>query len=112
MGFWTEVAEQVRKALQPPYSGFFAASANSPLQGVLQGNRILLVCANDFTREMINKPEILETVGLKASAILGRKVSAVATDRTGRENTGAQMEKLLQFGRAHSDIFKIKENNE
>ena len=112
VGFWTEVAEQVRKALQPPYSGFFAPSSNSPLQGVLQGNRILLVCANDFTREMINKPEILETVGLKASAILGRKVTAVATDRTGRENTGGQMEKLLQFGRAHSDIFKIKENNE
>lgn len=112
VGFWTEVTTQVRKALKPPYSGFFTQSPNAPLQGVLQGDRLLLVCANDFTREMINKPEILQAVSLKASAILGRSVSAVATDRTGRENTGEQMEKLLKFGRDHSDIFTIKDTNE
>lgn len=109
IGFWTDVASQVRKELKPPVTGFFAPTANAPVRGKLQGDKLLLVCANKFTMEIINKPEILELVSRKASAKLGRRVRVEAVDQTARSAKSEQMEQLLQFGRAHSDIIKIKE---
>ena len=110
IGFWMDVAAAVRQELKPPVSGFFAPTPNAPVQGVLRGNEIIIQCANAFTLEMVNKPEIMVLVERKASAKLGRQVRAKAVDRT---NTGAkskQMEQLLSFGRAHGDIVKIKED--
>ena len=109
IGFWTDIAAQVRKELKPPVSGFFAPTPNAPIRGQLQGNTLNLVCANTFTMEIINKPEILELVSRKASAKLGTPVRAVAVDQTASKVKSEQMEQLLQFGRAHSDIIKIKE---
>ena len=110
IGFWTDVAAQIRRELKPPASGFFAPTQNAPIQGVLQGNKLLLVCTNRFTMEYINKPEILDLVSRKASAKLGTPVRAVAVDKTAGNVKSEQMEQLLQFGRAHSDIVKIKDN--
>ena len=110
LGFWTDMVAQIKRELKPPASGFFASTPNAPVQGVLQGNRLLLVCSNKFTMEVINKPEILELVSRKASAKLGMPVRAVATDRESSNTKTEQMERLLDFGRAHSDIVKIKEN--
>ena len=110
IGFWTDVAAQIRRELKPPASGFFAATQNAPVQGVLRGDRLLLVCTNRFTMEYINKPEILELVSRKASAKLGTPVRAVPVDQTAGNGKSEQMEQLLNFGRAHSDIVKIKDN--
>lgn len=110
VGFWTELVSAIRQELKPPVSGFFALSPNAPVQGVLQGNRVVLKCANSFTLEMINKPEILSLAGRKASAILGRPVSAVAQDKSAGPDRSAGMERLMDFGRAHSDIVNIKED--
>ena len=52
---------------------------------------------------------VLELVGRKVSAKLGRPIKAVATDKSAGNLKNEQMEQLLQFGRAHSDIIKIKE---
>ena len=71
---------------------------------------MVLKCANDFTLEMINKPDILALVGRKASAILNRPVTAKAVDKTAKPENNARMEQLLNFGREHSDIVKIKDN--
>ena len=109
IGFWTDVAVQVRKELKPPAMGFFTSSPNAPVQGVLKGDRLELVCANSFTLDVINKKEILELVSRKASAKLGRPVKAVAVDKNAAGAKSEQMEQLLRFGRAHSDIIKIKE---
>ena len=108
MGFWTDIASQVRKELKPPISGFFAPTPNAPIQGKLQGDRLVLVCANTFTMEIINKPEVLELVSRKASAKLGRPIRTVAADKTAAKENSRQMEQLLNFGRAHSDIVNIK----
>ncbi len=110
VGFWTDVATQVKKELKPPVSGFFAPTPNAPVKGVLRGDRLLLVCSNKFTAEIINKPEILELVSRKASAKLGRPIRAVASDQDEANIKSEQMERLLDFGRAHSDIVRIKEN--
>ena len=110
MGFWMDVAAAVRQELRPPVSGFFAASANAPVQGILRGGEVVIQCANAFTLEMVNKPEIIALVERKASAKLGRPVRARAVDRLNTGSKSKQMEQLLSFGRAHGDIVKIKED--
>ena len=110
MGFWMDVAAAVRQELRPPITGFFAPSPNAPVQGVLRGGELIVQCANAFTLEMVNKPEIIALVERKASAKLGRPIRAKAVDRTNTASKSKQMENLLSFGRAHGDIVKIKED--
>jgi len=108
--FWTEISVQIRQELKPPVSGFFAPTPNSPVQGVMQGDTLTLLCTNSFTKEVVDKPEVLELVARKASAKLGRPVRVVATDKSGASVKSKQMEQLLQFGRAHSDVITIKKD--
>ena len=105
-GFWLDMCGQIRAELKPPVSGFFAA--NGPVQGVLTGNAFVLVCANDFAKTVIDKPEVLSLVARKVSAKLGRQVRVIATDKSGVQNK--QMEQLLQFGREHSGVINIKQD--
>ena len=109
MGFWTDLATSIRRELRPPASGFFAPTPNAPVQGILRGNQVILQCANSFTKEMIDKPAILEMVARKASAQLGRPVTAKAEDKSAKPESNGKMEQLLDFGRAHPDIIKINE---
>ena len=110
VGFWMDIAASLRKELKPPISGFFTSTQNSPVQGVLKGKRLILVCANKFTMEIINKPEILSLIGMKASAKLGYQVSVSVTDNTADGSQSEHMNQLLSFGRSHGDIINIKEN--
>jgi len=109
-GFWTDLVSSIRQELRPPVSGFFVSTPNAPVQGIVQGNRVVLQCTNSFTLDMINKPEILSLVERKASALLGRPVSVTAEDKNAKPGTNAAMNRLMDFGRAHSDIVRIKEN--
>jgi len=109
-GFWMDIAAAIRTELKPPFSGFFAPTPNAPVKGVVRGNELVLECSNSFTMEMIAKPEILELAARKASAKLGRSVRAVAVDASAKPKQTSQMEQLLNFGRAHGNIVKIKEH--
>ena len=105
--FWVELLGDVRSQLKPPASGFFVATPGSPLRGVLKGDRLEIRCANAFAAEIIGTPEILRIVSDKATARLGRPVTALVVDVT--KNAGSpKMEQLMNFGRAHSDIVKIR----
>lgn len=108
IGFWTDVAAAVRSELMPPVSGFFTSTQNAPVRGELQGDTLVLICANKFTLEIINKPEILELVGRKAAARLGNPVRIKITDQSVSHSESKQLDQLLSFGRAHSDIVNIK----
>ena len=110
IGFWTDVAAEVRRELKPPVSGFFINAQNAPVKGVLKGSRLILLCANAFTMEVVNKPDIIALIARKASAKLNAQVQVTAVDQTSGVTKSEQMEQLLQFGRAHSDIIKIKDN--
>ena len=109
IGFWQDIASAARKELGPPVAGFFAPTEAAPVQGILKGNRLILRCANAFTLSVVNKAEVLEIVSRKASAKMGRPISAAAIDISSEITSNAQLEKLLEFGRAHSDIVKIME---
>ena len=108
VGFWPDLANQIRKELRPPVTGFFAPTPNAPIQGVLRGDVLELRCTNPFTQEVVNKPEILSLVARKAAAVLGRNVRVTAVDISSAPRSGRNMQALLQFGREHSDIVKIK----
>ena len=108
LGFWTDLASDVRKELKPPVSGFFAPTPNAPVQGMLNGNILELRCANSFTVDVVNKPEILSLISQKASARLGRQIRVQVVDRSAAPAVNKSIEQLLQFGRNHSDIVKIK----
>ena len=108
VGFWTDLVAAARKELRPPAAGFFVASPNAPIQGALVGDKLELRCSNAFTLETINKPDIMEVVSRKASAMLGRRITAEAVDINAKPKANPRMEQLMNFGKAHSDIVKIK----
>jgi hypothetical protein len=110
IGFWTDVVSAVRKELKPPACGFFATTPNAPVKGILRGSQVILQCSNGFALEMVNKPEILSLVARKASAILNKNVIAKAEDVTAKPQASEKMERLMDFGRAHSNIVNIKDN--
>ena len=108
-GFWTELMAASRKELKPPASGFFVAAQNSPLRGALKGDVLELRCQNTFVADTVNRPNILEVVGRKASALLGRPVMVKVVDMSEKPSGNPRMEQLLNFSKAHSDIVNIKE---
>ena len=109
IGLWTDIVGQIRKELNPSLSGFFSATANAPVQGVLRDNEFLLLCSTQYIVDMINKPEVLETVSRKVSAALGRPIRVRAVDRSAKQARSQQMEQLLAFGRANPDCININE---
>ena len=99
-----------RKELKPPASGFFVAAQNSPLRGALKGDVLELRCQVTFVADTVNKPDILEVVARKASALLGRPVRVAVVDMSAKPSANPKMEQLINFGKAHSDIVNIKEH--
>ena len=108
VGFWSDLVAAVRKELKPPVSGFFVVTPNAPVQGALVGDRLELRCSNSFTAQMLDRPEILEVVSRKATAMLSYPVRAVTVDMSAKPAANPRMEQLMNFGRAHSDIVTIK----
>ena len=109
-GFWTDLMTASRKELKPPASGFFVASQNSPLRGALKGDVLELRCQITFVADTVNRPDILEVVTRKASALLGRPIRVKVVDMSARPSGNPKMEQLLNFSKAHSDIVNIKEH--
>ena len=108
VGFWSDLVAAVRKELKPPVSGFFVVTPNAPVQGALVGDRLELRCSNSFTAQMLDRPEILEVVSRKATAMLSHPVKAATVDMSAKPAANPRMEQLMNFGRAHSDIVTIK----
>ena len=110
VGFWPDLCGAVRKELGPPISGFFAVSPTAPVQGALVGDTLELRCGVPFVAQTLDRPDILELVSRKTSAMLGRPVRAVVVDMNKKPAGNPRMEQLMNFGRSHSDIVKIKNN--
>ncbi len=109
MGFWSDLCGAIRQELKPPVTGFFVATPNAPIQGAVVGNTLELRCNNAFAAKMVDKPELLEVVSRKASTLLERPVRAVVLDMNVVPKGNPRLDQLMDFGRQHSDIVKIKE---
>ena len=110
MGFWQDLVAAARKELKPPASGFFVANPNAPVQGALVGNNLELRCSNSFTAQTVGRADILEVVSRKASSMLGRPIRAVVVDISAKPAGNPKMEQLMNFGKAHPDVVKIRNN--
>jgi len=110
MGFWQDLVAAARKELRRADCGFFVASPGAPMQGVLIGNKLELRCVDTFTATQINKPYILEIVSRKASSMLGRPIQVSVVDLSAKPADNPRMEQLMNFGRAHPDVVKIRNN--
>ena len=109
MGFWSDLVAAVRAELKPPAFGFFSVGPGSPVQGRLQADTLVLCCNNDFCLKMIDRPEILQVVAQKASAKLGRQIKVKAVDANAVPQRNERMAQLVDFGKSHPDVIKIKE---
>lgn len=105
-GFWQTLVEKLRAELKPPAKGFFTLSETAPVHGALQGNQVTMYAASDFIKQMIDKPEVLQIVREKASAIAGRPVLARVMMQ-GEQAGEDKFKQLLKFGSEHSDIIHI-----
>ena len=110
IGFWVDLAAAMRPELPRSLMGFFSATDNAPVRGILRGDRLGLICANAFVTSMVDKPEVRNLAARKATVMLGRPITVKVVDRTARPEKNSQMEQLMAFGREHSDIIKIKNN--
>ena len=108
IGFWSELCGGVRKELKPPITGFFAATPNAPVQGVLTNGQLELRCANAFTAQMLDRAEVLEVVSRKAGVMLNRPIRTVVVDSSAKPASNPRLAQLVEFGQAHSDIVTIK----
>ena len=111
VGFWTDLAGQLRAELKPPLSGFFATTPQAPVQGALVGDVLELRCVNAFPANMINKPEVLKLVAEKASMILGKPVKVAVVDLSVKPAGNKNLDNLVSFGLNHSGIVTVKSDN-
>ena len=108
VGFWTDLVAAVRPELSGPASGFLTTNPNAPVQGILQGNTLILRCNNSFTQGMVEKPEIISVVARKASSMLQRQITVKTQDASAAPMNNQKMDQLLTFGRTHPDLVNIK----
>ncbi len=109
IGFWADLVAAVRRESKLPSMGFFTTAPDAPVQGVLQGDTLLLRCQNAFILGMVDQAQTIELVARKARALLGRDIAVKAVDASGQATQNDKMQQLLSFGKAHSDVIKIKD---
>ena len=83
---------------------------NSKVRQIVFPTLAALIWGTAFVAQSIDKPDILEIVSRKASAMLGQPVRTFVVDLTAQPAVNPRMEQLMKFGREHSDIIKIKNN--
>ncbi len=110
MGFWQELVAAARAELKMADIGFFSVNPAAPVKGALTGGKLELRCVDAFTATQINKPYILEIFGRKASAMLARPVRVEVVDISSKPQSSGRMEQLMNFGKAHPDVVKIRNN--
>ena len=108
-GFWTDLTAAVRQELKPPLSGFFTAANSQMISCQLTENRLILLCDKFVLGEFEKNPDLLPLIVRKATAILGRPVTAQVVDKAEKPASSASMGRLMSFSREHADVINIKE---
>jgi hypothetical protein len=104
-GFWLDLAGAARMELRGPDKGLLS---DNRVTGVIAGNNLELRCTDSFVARQVSKPYILEIFSRKASAMLGRQIRAAVVDLSAKPQGNPRMEQLMNFGKAHPDVVKIR----
>lgn len=109
VGFWPDLVSKIHEAIKNPVlRGYFGATPDALVQGSLQADRLELRCSSTYVYELISKRENLELVGQVASEFLGRPIRAWASDQQAKPRSSEHFQELLNFGKQHSNVIKIK----
>ena len=108
VGFWTDLVSRFAPELNPVLRGFFTVGPNAAVQGVLKPPILELQCTNDYVYDTLNRPELLALIGNKATAMVGQPIRAAAVNMTARPKTSGSFQNLVEFGKAHPEIIKLK----
>ena len=103
--FWPELCEKLRDALSPKDRAFF--QPGGPITPVLGQDVLTLQAKTQFVLEMVKKPDVEALIQQKAQAVLKRPVRVRFSLSDGLSSEDP-MQRLLDFGQAHSDVFTIK----
>ena len=106
-GFWQKLVERLHQTLKRSVGCLFAAGESSPVQGQLNGDCLLLDCRTPLSKQLVNTPEVLQTVGENASALLGRKITARITEQE-KQRENPNFDRLMGFAKEHPDIVELK----
>ena len=104
---WMKLVERLRGSLKPPALGMFSTSEHAPVRGSFQGNVLYLSTDNDMVQNVINRPQVLQTVAECASQVMGQPVT-VKLGQQKEENTNAGFERLMNFGAQHPEFLEFK----
>ncbi len=107
--FWGDLVSALHKALPPSAAGYFGIAQDAMVRGALKDGKLTLLCKDSFVHDMVKRGPVLAAVTREAGALLGAPVTVEVCDLSARPASNPRMDALLNFGRAHSDVIKIKE---
>ena len=82
---------------------------NGPITPRLQGDVLTLLAGSEFVKNMIARPEVLQAVGRKASALLGRPIRAAAALQGQQFADGHdRLDDVIARGSALGDRMTVK----
>ena len=88
---------------------FFATGPGAALHGRMKGDMLLVEAGNVFTKGMVDKPQVVELLRQKASAMLGRPVGVkIVLQGHGFSEGNDKLDELLRFGAEHDDVINIQ----
>lgn len=99
-GVWHELVEKIRNQLGPRYWSTLDAAA-----GTLEGDVMVVRCADEFTLEELSCPEVSQVVREVAGKHLGRPVAARFLLSSGPQKTD-KLEELIGRG-SRFDSFTV-----
>ncbi len=109
VGFWPDLVSKIHGEIKNPVlRGYFGSTPDALVRGCLQGDRLELRCNSTYVYELISKRENLEIVEKVASEFLGRPIRTWASDQQAKPRNSEHFQELLNFGKQHSDVIKIK----
>ena len=106
-GFWPEYFARVRSALPPSDRGFVGVEENIPTTATLSGDTLTFVAQSQMVCDRLDRAEIRQMLAEKAAVLLKRRVRVRIVSTSQSAEGTERMQRLVEFGKAHDDIFDI-----
>ena len=108
VSFWADLVDAIRK-WKPSMGSYINTNNNGMVTPALRGELLELTASSDFVRGCIDTQELRDFAAQKASALLHRPVRVRVSLRGAERGREDPMDKLIQVGESHPEIFHIIE---
>lgn len=106
-GFWPRLVEQLRTQLRPPALSMFVVHDFAPVVGRICGGILELQAVVPHAYDIINKPNVLQTVRECASGILGRPINVRVVKAGQSPVNNVNFDRLVQFAMNNPDTVEL-----